>query len=150
MYLSIIKIALPALIAGVISFGGAWKLQGVKMESVRADLKQARIELTAAHAANQSNQEAISRLKDELQKSNIACNTRMKIKEELAAKIRKIDALKNEKTMFDKGNAKKIDSGASERLDLEGENEKNSNIDIDDPILHELNRMFGKNASSNR
>jgi len=115
------------------SFFAAWQIQGVRVDLKEAELQKKKVEITAlkkdlqdCQAANAANQETIGKLRNEVAAANKSCDGRMKVKEEMIKSLKRIDGLKPKKT---------------DDKELKND-EKTVRIAVDDPILHELDRMF--------
>lgn len=127
------KLIVSFLTALAVGFGAAWFIQGVRVDMKEAALQKKQVEITAlkkdlkdCQDANAANRETIEKLKAEVKSAHSLCKSRLGVKDETIARLRKIDALKGKKEVAD---------------------EKGITA-VDDPILRELNRMFINKADS--
>lgn len=127
---------LPFLLAALIGFGGAWKIQDVRIDSLKVALKQAGNDLKACQGANKTNRETIGNLRKEIAQADKTCTERLRINSKKTGRIRQIDELPpympNKENKGGKGD------------------EKISTIAATDALLDELNSMFDNSAASNK
>lgn len=133
----ILRTALPYLLAAAIGFGGAWKIQAVRIEGVRVELKQARIDLKACRDANETNLETIVNLRREIAQADKTCTERLKINSRKQDKIRQID---------------EIPPYVPEIEDNGGEKDEKDNAIVvsDDALLNELDGMFNDSTADRK
>lgn len=124
------KYIASSAVALAVGFGAAWFIQGVRVDMKEAEIQKKQVEITAlkkdlsdCQDANKTNRETIANLKTELKSARSLCSSRLGVKDETIARLGKIDALKGKKEVAD---------------------EKGIDAAVDDPVLHELNRMFNK------
>lgn len=121
-----ILIVLALMSAG---FYAAWQIQGIRVEKLKVEVSRLQADVAACQNANATNQETIKNLKSEVEGVNKLCSSRLKAKDNLIGRFRYIDGLKTK--------AVEIKS-----------DEKNVSAAVDDPVLHELNRLFIDKADS--
>ena len=128
-YLQLVKILLPYLIGGAIAGGAAWMIQGARVDTAKADLKQSRTDLTSCQDANASDQATIGLLKAEIGKLETTCTERVAAKETVITRIREIDALRPAQT---------------KTTEVTGDNKEHAPASgtVDNPVLDMLGRMF--------
>lgn len=121
------KYIVPSVAAFAIGCGIAWYIQGVRVENRNVEIKSLRTDLSAAQTANKTNQETIKGLQKEIKSTSNICSSRLKVKDNVIAGLKHIDNLKPK---------------------TEGKDNEKDISAVDDPILHELNRMFSNKTDS--
>ena len=111
------------IIGGMLFGGGAWKIQGVRLDNAKATL-------TVCESANKENSITIEQLKVEAKSLNKSCEARIKSKDTVIKRLKDIDALTSE-------NISTGEDTANETVD-------NHNSDA---IVSELNVMFKQSDS---
>ncbi|MBI3584214.1 MAG: hypothetical protein HY096_09755 [Nitrospinae bacterium] len=148
-----------------VGFVIAWHIQGIRIEygkahSSRLEVKIEKLEadLKGCGEANTTNLTTIKNLQNEIKNAQSLCSSRLKEKEKVIKRLRKIDSLRESvESQKSTENVKKGKSSPSpqsppikggeviskefEEVNQEIDGEKDSDI-ADDPILFELNRMF--------
>jgi hypothetical protein len=109
-WLWIIKFLGPCLIVAFLSGGVAWKMQGARIATLKAETERIEAQLSACKQANQQNAETIKKCTDETTKANELCGNRIKLKDATINKLRQIDDLKG-------GSADATDSTGDALLD---------------------------------
>ncbi len=119
-----ILIVLALMSAG---FYAAWQIQGIRVEKLKLEASRLQADVAVCQEANKTNQGAIKRLGTEVKSAHAMCSSRIKTKDSLIARLKNIDELeiKTQETMKD----------------------EKSITAVDDPILHELNRMFNSDKA---
>ena len=129
--LKVLRTAWPYLVAAIIGAAFAGWVQQVRINGVKATLTVKQEELKTCKGANETNVAAISSLTVERDNAVKACDVRIRLKEKTMSKIRRIDSLKPGVT----GNETNSNSGGS---------------NTGDPILDDLNGMFGLERSDSK
>lgn len=119
------KVLWPYLVAAIIGGIVVGKVQQVRIDGVRADLAQVKVELSTCQAANLTGQATIGSLRQEVKDALSGCDARVLVKDKVAANIRRIDGLRPTREASHEKKSPGNNSGAT-----------------DDPLLDELNRMF--------
>lgn len=86
-WFTIAKYGIPLLIAGIIGFGSAWKLQGLRLDSAKQ-------RLSVVEQAKAVQDETIAALKDEVAKQDKTCRERLASKDRAINGLRGIDEIK--------------------------------------------------------
>ena len=157
------KYIVLSIVSMAIGFMVAWRIQEVYLEHAKAQITGLKIQIQNCLNANNVNQETISSLKTELSKSQSLCRSRLNARDRTIKRLRKINNLRHAEEIIktiDDGTMvfgkpkekdteeiiKTIDTEAIKEQEIK-DNEKSIDIVTDDPILHELNRMFIKTDS---
>ena len=127
-----ILIVLSLMSAG---FYAAWYVQGIRVEYVKSEIRNLKSQIEKCQDTNTMNQETIGKLKNEVEDTQNLCESRLRKKDTIITRLRRIDALKSESPK---------DNFKEKETEKETENE---NDIINDTILHELNRLFGETDS---
>ncbi len=168
------KLIVSFLAALAVGFGAAWFIQGVRvnmkeaeLQKKKAELQQKKVEIASlkkdlkdCQDANATNQETIGKLKDEVESAQKLCNSRLGVKDKVINRLKEIDNITKPFGAHKAPDTVALtDSGRSGSEHVEGhpesalyknevDNEKGIDAVDDDPILHELNRMFINKADS--
>lgn len=86
-WFTIAKYGIPLLIAGMIGFGGAWKIQGVRLSVAKANF-------ASCSSANVENTATIEQLKKQAESSSKSCQERLASKDSTIKKLKEIDGLR--------------------------------------------------------
>jgi hypothetical protein len=115
-----IIIAIGIAIGAAIGGGAAWRIQGVRIGHLQANVETLTTQLSACQGANAENIKTIDGLQIEVANANGICDSRLKTKEGLVKRLQEIDNLKPRASKNEAGNP----------------------TDAADPLLGELNGMF--------
>jgi len=129
--LKVLRVAWPYLIAAIIGGAAVGWIQQMRLNGVKATLTVKQEELKTCKGANETNVATISSLTSERDNAVKGCDARIRLKEKTMSKIRRIDSLKPGVT----GNEANSNSGGSS---------------TGDPILDDLNGMFGLERSDSK
>jgi hypothetical protein len=126
------KYIVSSLAALALGFGAAWFIQGVRLNYAKSEVLNLKSQIQICQDANVANQETIVKLKTEIESAQSLCESRLRVKDKVISRLKEIDALRAE--------GRKRGSAEEEIK----KDEKGIDATVDDPILHELNRMFNK------
>lgn len=132
IYLKIAKTIAPYLIGMLIGGLVVGWAQGVRIKSVKTDLRTAEQSLKTCTEANTVNQSTITALQQDVKEALQGCDSRLKVKDRTLAALKRIDILKS----VPANNAVKPVSNISNTGDND---ETDGNTD---PLLDELNCMY--------
>jgi hypothetical protein len=147
------------IVFALIAAGFYAQIQGIRVEKIKIEVSRLQADIAACQDANKSNQKTITSLISEIENSQSLCNSRLGTKDKVIKRLQKIDSLKVN-TPKAPDTVALTDSGRSGSKNVEGhpesalyknkkvDNEKGIDASVDDPVLHELNRMFIIKADS--
>jgi len=129
------KYIVPFVIGGVIFGGAAWKIRGLEVNKVKADLSVCTEAKLVCTDANAENSKTITALQADIAKTNKSCASRINGKDQTIKRLKQIDELKPSSSS-QKGVGNESDSAV---VDSTG-----------DAILLELDRMWKPAADSKK
>ncbi len=146
-YLKIARFLLPYLIGAMIGGLAVGKVQQLRINGLKADITTAKTELAACQDANASNAVTIGQLKEEVKSAYATCGSRLKVKEKMISALRRIDGLKSK--VVDRSTVPLKEGDQPDRPQNKGAPNENESLGSPvDPLLLELNGMFGTPADS--
>jgi hypothetical protein len=146
------KLQIAAIILAVgiaIGSAGSWKIQGVRIDSLKVEATKLQQENKACAEANAANVVTVGKLKSEVARAGKLCNARVAAKNDLMARLQRIDEIQVPHPAPAATSTESLEEPVTEVTHETDENGRPPVVAAD-ALLAELNGMFPGKADRPR